>query len=425
MKTAFYECDITPPLGCYIPGHYRDVRAVDVADKIYAKALVIENDGNIAALVCVDAVTIPSEMHDIVTKRVFEYTGISPDNVCICCNHSHSGAPIESTPDIGCFADEAYKDVFFRLAADSIILAYKRLDNSEAFFANTEVKGFAYNRTFILDDGSYVTHGRGKTNIVSNFGKLDHELAILMFEKAGSPIGAIINYSCHQCCMNQMCNQYSGDFASIISKELKKEYGNDFVSIFLEGCCGDVNHVNPDINVPIPDTLYIDIGKKLAKASIEALKNKIPTTGDVKVVKQPLTIPKRNPDNDFVKKKVNEYLDMNNITRMRNMLYYLSANKTFEETVYVQAIRVGDTCIYALPGEIFAETGLKVKAQSPFKYNLVSELTNTRTGYIPPKRAYGEHDKLYETSLCFDSYFVPEAEDMLIETALDVAKRLM
>ena len=116
---------------------------------------------------------------------------------------------------------------------------------------------------------------------------------------------------------------------------------------------------------------------------------------------------------------------MNNLTRMRNMLYYLSANKSLEETVYVQAIRIGDTCIYALPGEIFAETGLKVKAQSPFKYNLVSELSNTRTGYIPPKRAYGEHDKLYETSLCFDSYFVPEAEDMIIDNALDVAKRLI
>ena len=425
MRTAFYECDITPPLGCYIPGHYRDVRAVDVADKMYARALVIENGENIAALVCVDAVTIPGEMHDIVTKRVFEYTGISPDNVCICCNHSHSGAPIESTPDIGCFADGAYKDVFFRLAADSIILAYKRLGESNAYFANTEVKGFAYNRTFILDDGSYVTHGRGKTNIVANFGKLDHELGVLMFEKDGVPSGAIINYSCHQCCMNEMCNHYSGDFSSIISKELKKKYGNDFVSIFLEGCCGDVNHVNPDINVPIPATLYIDIGKQLAAAVVDALKDRVSTDGVVKVIKQPITIPKRNPDNDFVKKKVKEYLDMNNITRMRNMLYYLSANKTLEETVYVQAIRVGDTCIYALPGEIFAETGIRVKAQSPFKYNLVSELTNTRTGYIPPKRAYGEHDKLYETSLCFDSYFVPEAEDMLIETALDVAKRLL
>ena len=425
MKVAFYESDITPPLGCYIPGHYRDVRAVDVADRMYAKAVVIENCDSLAAIVCVDAVTIPPEMHDIVCQRVFEYTGITSDKVCICCNHTHSGAPIESTPDIGCFADNAYKDVFFRLAADAIILAYKRLGGAEAFFANNEVSGFAFNRTFILDDGSYVTHGRGKTNIVANFGKLDHELGVIMFEREGKPIGAVINYSCHQCCMNQLCNHYSGDFASVISKELKTVYGNEFVSIFLEGCCGDVNHVNPDINVPIPDTLYIDIGKKLASAVQDAMKYAKPTTGDVNVVKKAITIPKRMPDNEEMLNKIKEYLDMNNIIRMRNMLYYTSANKTSEETVFIQAIRIGDTCIYALPGEIFAETGLKVKAQSPFKYNLVSELTNTRTGYIPPKRAFGEHDKLYETSLCFDSYFVPEAEDILIDTALELAKKLV
>lgn len=425
MKTAFYECDITPPLGCFIPGHYKDIKAVNVADKLYAKAVVMENDGNIAALVCVDTVTIPSQMHNVVTERVYKYTGISADNVCICCNHSHSGAPIESTPDIGCYADEAYLDVFFRLASDSIILAYKRLKDSTVSFAHTNISGFAYNRTFILDDGTYVTHGRGKTNIKKNFGKLDHELGILMYERDGKPIGAIINYSCHQCCMNQMCNQYSGDFSSVISQKLKSVYGNEFVSIFIEGCCGDVNHVNPDINVPIPDTLYIDIGNKIADAVAEALNDSILTVGDIKVVKLPVTIKKRQPDNEFLRKKVEEYLKANNFTRMRNMLYYTSANKTDEETVFVQAIRVGDTCIYALPGEIFAETGLEIKARSPFKYNIVSELTNTRTGYIPPKRAFGEHDNLYETSLCFDSYFVPEAEDILISKAIEAANKLI
>lgn len=424
MRTAFYECDITPPLGCYIPGHYRDIKAVDVADKLYAKAVVVENDGSVAALVCVDTVVVPDNMHDAVTQRVFEYTGIKPDNVCICSNHSHAGAPIQSTPDIDCYEDAPYKDVFIRLAADAIILAYKRLDEATARFAETDVTGFAYNRTFILDDGSYVTHGRGKTNIVDVFGKIDPALSVVMFERDGMPIGAIINYSCHQCCMNQLCDHYSGDYSSIISKKLKEVYGNDFVSLFIIGCCGDVNHVNPDINVPIPDTLYIEIGEILADATIEALKNSVDTTGTVAVLKKPLTIKKRIADNEFLKKKVTEYLEMNNFTRMRNMLYYTGANKTDSETVYVQAIRIGDTCIYALPGEIFAETGIAIKEKSPFKYNMVSELTNTETGYIPPSRAFGEHDKLYETSLCFHSYFVPEAEDILISEAINLANEL-
>ena len=30
MRASFYECDITPPLGGFMWGHYRNVRALDV-----------------------------------------------------------------------------------------------------------------------------------------------------------------------------------------------------------------------------------------------------------------------------------------------------------------------------------------------------------------------------------------------------------
>ena len=39
----------------------------------------------------------------------------------------------------------------------------------------------------------------------------------------------------------EMANNGS-DYVSILSKELKKFYGEDFVTVFLLGCSGDVNH---------------------------------------------------------------------------------------------------------------------------------------------------------------------------------------
>lgn len=424
MRTAFYECDITPPLGCYIPGHGKEVRAVDVADRLYAKAVVIEDNGCIAALVAVDTVIIPTGMHEAVTKRVCEFTGIEPHNICICSNHSHAGAPIASSPTTNDYADSPYMDIFFRLAADAIILAYKRLDDATAKFGEKEVEGIGFSRTFILDDGSYVTHGRSRTNIVSPFGKVDNALSVILFEKMGKPIGAIINYAVHQCSMNKLCDHYSGDYSSVISKKLKEVYGNDFVSLFIIGCCGDVNHVNPEIKNPPPYGMHVEIGEMLAKEVLEVISNAEDTTGTVGVVKKPLVIKKRMPDKEFLKKKTQELIEMNYFGRVSGMLYYASANKTDSEIVYVQAIRMGNTCIYALPGEIFAETGLSIKDLSPFKNNMVSELTNTPTGYIPPARAFGEHDKLYETSLCFHSCLVPEAEEMIINAAVDAAKEL-
>src|SRR5207237_713929 len=49
-----------------------------------------------------------------------------------------------------------------------------------------------------------------------------------------------------------------------------------------------------------------------------------------------------------------------------------------------QGIRIGDFAISAIPNEVFAITGLKIKGQSPFSTTMVIELANGAEGYIPP-----------------------------------------
>ena len=83
-------------------------------------------------------------MHDIVTKRIEEYTGITPDRVCLSSNHTHRGAPIFDGPELGIFVDEKYKDVCYRLVADAVILAYKRLQDVTVTFDTCQVPGLCF-----------------------------------------------------------------------------------------------------------------------------------------------------------------------------------------------------------------------------------------------------------------------------------------
>ena len=50
----------------------------------------------------------------------------------------------------------------------------------------------------------------------------------------------------------------------------------------------------------------------------------------------------------------------------------------------VQALRIGDLGIAALPNEVFAISGLKLKGSSPFTATFNIELANGSEGYIPP-----------------------------------------
>ena len=52
--------------------------------------------------------------------------------------------------------------------------------------------------------------------------------------------------------------------------------------------------------------------------------------------------------------------------------------------VILQAFRIGDLGIAAIPFETFTETGLEIKAKSPFPDTFSIELANGGYGYLPP-----------------------------------------
>ena len=81
MRAAFYECDITPPLGGNMPGGYCANPAMDVFEPLYAKAVVVEDNGTYAAIVAIDTCEVDPGFHDVITGRVAEYTGIDRKSV--------------------------------------------------------------------------------------------------------------------------------------------------------------------------------------------------------------------------------------------------------------------------------------------------------------------------------------------------------
>lgn len=198
MKIGFYETDITPPLGEIMPGYYNERRAVTVHDRLYSKSMAIQSEEVTSIIIAVDTCFLPPEMHDIVTERIQKFTGITPDSVSIISTHTHLGAPISEYNVKNCPADIPYTDVFYRLVADSAILAYQHLDEAAFSFGKMNVEGLAFCRNYIMKNGTYVTNTIDYDNITGTLEEdIDDELTVLFAERDGKKIGALVSYPLH------------------------------------------------------------------------------------------------------------------------------------------------------------------------------------------------------------------------------------
>lgn len=421
MRAAFYECDITPPLGGYVWGHYHEVRPQNIKDRLFARAMVTEgDDGTIAAFVTVDTCVLPPDIHEIVTKRIYEYTGIKPENVCISSNHTHWGAPVCDSPELDCYADATYRDVFFRLAADAVTLAYKRLDTASVKYGEGLAENIAFCRDYIHPDGSVRTWGG--EGAIGRISEPDPTVRVLVYERDGKPIGAMVNFACHQCCCAD--DDYTGDFSSIFSKDLKKRYGKDFVSVFLLGTAGDINHVAGPGFETTPDH-YREMGHKIADGVVDAIKTAKPLNGDVAVIKEPIVIQHRQADPAETNALAKYLVENNSMLRLNNLLYYAKTNKKTEGTYYLQAVRIGGVCLYTMPGEVYMDFGRKLHAQTSYENCIVVQNCHTYCGYIPTPAMFEESGiGVYEASLCYHSCLVPEAGDMMVDKLLELGERI-
>ena len=90
------------------------------------------------------------------------------------------------------------------------------------------------------------------------------------------------------------------------------------------------------------------------------------------------------------------------------------------ENVEVQLLRVGESAIVGLPGEIYADVGMRIKDGAPYGQCMVAELANGTVGYVVTEPAFSEG--VYESKLArYNSSLSPDAADRMVE----VAKKLM
>lgn len=432
LKCGLVELDITPELGSIIPGQFYVRYSTGIKDNLYAKAAVLDNDKNIVAIVTIDALFVEDTSVKKIREKVNKALGISETNIMVSATHTHTGGPVCDWGDY-IKKDNIYIEHMINKCVDAVILAHKNARPATISVGKGCENGISFNRRFLMKDGTVRTNpGIKNPDIVKPVGPIDPDVVVARIDdENGNIIGVITNFACHLDVVGG--TEYSADYPGELSRMLKKVYGNNIISIFLTGTCGNINHVDVSGKIERSKDHYIKMGRILAGEVIKTLEKTVPCNDvDLLAQSRKIKLSVRQPSPEYLEKakaliENTKWNIEELVTRgSKELIEYFYAKEAIrmsiekEESVdaEVQVMKIGDLAISALPGEIFVEFGLDIKNRSPFKYNMVNALANGIFGYIPVREAFEQGG--YEPRLCATSRLEEEAGYKMAENIVEL-----
>ena len=440
MKAGFYERDITPPLGCDIPGYANRRLATEVKARLYAKACVVEVDGEYVAFLITDSLFIPRGLPDYVKKVVAEKTPISGDRIFIGGTHSHTSIPLGRPSDESDNKEinqHALHNAIYG-AADAVVLAYRRLEEAEVFYGKSNVEGVSFIRQYLTEDGEIRTNPYYcRDKIIKSIGKPDTELPVAIFKRPdGTPLGSITSLSLHHDTANFDRTWLSSDYSGLVAAALKKEYNDSFVSLFFAGFCGDTNHLNylPGERLTTPQD---EVGEAVTKAYLDAVSKAERVEADVlRCETEKVTVYKRELPDEIREKflwlldnppegegHISDPLGDATLYSRRDLMlsWYINNDKTEYETQSM-AIRLGDILFSGVSGEVFSTFVYGIRDASPTDKNICCAYSQSDvvTCYMPPKDMY--LPLVYESSI-YSARFAPGTGEAETEAVIRAGKK--
>jgi hypothetical protein len=439
LRVGVAAVNITPPAGIGMAGYYFERGAQGTNDNLFAKTIVLEQDGERVALVALDLISTTRWMVESARQEIERTTKLRSDHVMISATHAHTGPVLakrgvrESDQGGEAQASQHYSATLPKLIAESVRLAVSRLEPAIAFAGVGREEQLSFNRRYFMKDGTVRWNpGKLNTNIVRAAGPIDPEVGVVLFEgprgkTSAVPLATYVNFAMHPDTVGGQ--NFSADYPGALSALLAGYKGTNMLTLFANGTCGNINHVDvnwadtqkgPHEAHRIATILAAGVLKTYKR--LQAVKPG-PLRVRSEIVKLPL--PELTPgDIERARATVKRYSMKDNSGFMEKVQAYkvldVMAREGKPHEVEVQVIALGDELAWvSLPGEIFVELGLAIKKASPFKYTMIAELANGAIGYIPNKPAYAQGAYEVVSARCAEG-----SGEMLAETAVRLLEQL-
>ena len=420
FKAGAARVQVTPEVGVWMAGYPPELGQVEdfpdnikgyvgrkqpsegVHDPLWAKAVVLDDGQQRIGIVAIDTLIVTRDFTQAVRKEIEQRCGIPPQNLLINTTHTHGGADV------------------FGLHSPRNIDLENQLQDGVISALEAAYTGMV---------PATLGLGRGRAgDIVMNrrdpSAATDQEIAVLRIDGPdGRPLAMLVKMACHPVILDYANYLLTADFCAYLYETVESQH-TDGLCLYLNGCSGNINparfpfyeHNNIYVdqtaeNYPVYWGSFEEAARTGRIAGYEVLRvlEETPTApiSGLAGALQDVAVPLKSEADRATFAK------------------FLGIPPHFAERAMaaphldteVQALRIGDLTIVALPGEPFVETGFAIRDQLAPRDAIILGYSNDDVRYILPADAY-QGDK-YET---LGTWLAPSAETVLIDAALSVAR---
>jgi hypothetical protein len=439
--------NITPWLGDGLVGNFgTPPPAKHVHDELHARCFVLDDGSTRIVLVVSDNIYISREVLDEAKRQVTEATGLPADRMLMSGTHTHSSVsarwknPLQPEKE----STEYQRFVAHRIA-DGVRCAINNLRPARVAWGTVDLPGQVFCRRWLMKPGTELFTPFGEPdhakmnpgnspNLLKPAGPVDPQIAFLALQTLdGRPLGLLANYSLHYVGgtgPNHISADYFGVFCDRVQELLAADrLDPPFVAAMSNGTSGNIN--NNDYSKPRgkrePYQQIRLVADECAQAVFGQYKNLVwHDWVPLGMCERELELAVRRPTPaqlDHAKKVLSEPERPDKFPHERNYAERAIQQLESPDTIRVilQAVRIGDLGIAAIPFETFSEIGLELKARNPLKPSFTIELANGGYGYLPTP----EQHKLggYETWLGTNKVEV-QASTKIVEALLEMFAEL-
>ena len=425
LKVGFGREKITPTMEVYISGGGNPKRiSTGILDDLYITCIAITDETDNTVLVFTeDMQQVSSPFIDPGVEGVVAATGVPQEKIIIAATHTHS-APGQH---LGRHGIKDFQQIYTNGMIQAAVSAMEDRAPATVSAGTTNAKGLVFVRHYLLENGTYAgsAYGDFKSAPIQQQAYEAKDLVqMIRFEREGKKAVLLMNLGAHATFNgNIKLTNVSADFPGPTREYI--EGNSDLLVAYFLGAAGD--QVPRSLHEPLAHGLdYIGYAEKLGKYVLDAQGNMKPMdAGVLQLQRWTLTAQANKNDMDRLAQAEEVYdAFLEGSYKLANPLVSkygfvspyearaicIHSKQGETRDVQLAALSFGDLAMTFGAFEMFGDTGVDIRAKSPYPFTFVVSQSMATNDYIPAP--IGFKLRCYEA---YSSHYAPGTAERITD----------